>query len=134
MILKCKHCLAVPQKVKHRIATGPSNSTPGFKPKITESSHLKDTCGPKFRAVSLAIARRQKQDFPSGPGVKHLPANAGDTGSTPGQGRSHMPWSNEVHMPQVLKPACLEPMLHKRSHCNEKPTHGNWRVAPAHQN
>ena len=58
MILKCKHCLAVPRKVKHRIATGPSNSTPGFKPKITESSHMKDTCGPKFRAVSLAIARR----------------------------------------------------------------------------
>ena len=28
--------------------------------------------------------------------------------------------------PQLLKPACLEPMLHnKRSHCNEKPVHRN---------
>ena len=26
--------------------------------------------------------------------VKNLPANAGDTGSSPGPGRSHMPWSN----------------------------------------
>ena len=25
---------------------------------------------------------------------KNTPANAGDTGSSPGLGRSHMPWSN----------------------------------------
>ena len=25
--------------------------------------------------------------------VKNPPANAGDTGSSPGPGRSHMPWS-----------------------------------------
>ena len=29
--------------------------------------------------------------LPSGPEVKHLPANAGDTGLTPGPGRSHRP-------------------------------------------
>ena len=29
--------------------------------------------------------------FPSGPVVKNLPANAGDTGLIPGFGRSHMP-------------------------------------------
>ena len=33
-------------------------------------------------------------DFPGGTVVKNLPANAGDTGSSPGPGRSHMPWSN----------------------------------------
>ena len=33
-------------------------------------------------------------DFPGGAEVKNLPANAGDTGSSPGPGRSHMPWSN----------------------------------------
>ena len=33
-------------------------------------------------------------DFPGGEVVKNLPANAGDTGSSPGSGRSHMPWSN----------------------------------------
>ena len=33
-------------------------------------------------------------DFPGGPVVKNPPANAGDTGSIPGRGRFHMPWSN----------------------------------------
>ena len=32
--------------------------------------------------------------FPGGTVVKNLPANAGDTGSIPGPGRSHMPWCN----------------------------------------
>ena len=32
--------------------------------------------------------------FPGGAVVENLPANAGDTGSSPGLGRSHMPWSN----------------------------------------
>ena len=34
------------------------------------------------------------EGFPDGAVVKNLPANAGDTGSSPGLGRSHMPWSN----------------------------------------
>ena len=33
-------------------------------------------------------------DFPGGTVIKNPPANAGDTGSSPGPGRSHMPWSN----------------------------------------
>ena len=32
--------------------------------------------------------------FPGGAVVKNLPANAGDTDSSPGPGRSHMPRSN----------------------------------------
>ena len=32
--------------------------------------------------------------FPGGAVVKSPPANAGDTGSSPGPGRSHMPRSN----------------------------------------
>ena len=32
--------------------------------------------------------------FPGGAAVKNLPANARDTGSRPGPGRSHMPRSN----------------------------------------
>ena len=32
--------------------------------------------------------------FPAGAVVENLPANAGDMGSSPGLGRSHMPWSN----------------------------------------
>ena len=34
--------------------------------------------------------------------VESLPANAGDTGSSPGLGRSHMPWSNWAREPQLL--------------------------------
>ena len=86
-------------------------------------------------------------DCPGGTVVKNPPFNAGDTGSSPGPGRSHMPWSNKAHVPQLLsmcsrahKPQllshnycatttearCLEPMLcNKKSHHNEKPTHHN---------
>ena len=34
------------------------------------------------------------EGFPGGAVVESLPANAGDTGSIPGLGRSHMPQSN----------------------------------------
>ena len=34
------------------------------------------------------------QGFPGGSVVKNLPANARDTGSIPGPGRSYMSWSN----------------------------------------
>ena len=37
---------------------------------------------------------KSKQGFPGGTVVKNPPANAGDTGSSPGPGRSHMPRSN----------------------------------------
>ena len=32
--------------------------------------------------------------FPGGAVIENLPANAGDTGSSPGLGRSHVPRSN----------------------------------------
>ena len=70
--------------------------------------------------------------------VKNPPANAGDTGSSPGLGRSHMLQSKKTHVsqllslrsrarePQLLKPMRLEPVLrNKRSHRNEKPMHRN---------
>ena len=34
--------------------------------------------------------KKRKVDFPGGPVVKNLPANAGDMGSMHGLGRSHM--------------------------------------------
>ena len=77
-------------------------------------------------------------DFPGGAMVKNPPANSGDAGSNPGPGRSHVPRNNKArtsqlpslhsraHVPQLLKPARLEPVLHnKRSNCNEKPVHRN---------
>ena len=42
------------------------------------------------------------QGFPGGAAVENLPANAGDMGSSPGLGRSHMPWSNRAREPQLL--------------------------------
>ena len=38
--------------------------------------------------------RMMPRAFPGGTVVENLPANAGDTGSSPGLGRSHMPRSN----------------------------------------
>ena len=38
--------------------------------------------------------RKFGRDFPGGAVVKNPPANAGDTGSSPGLGRSHMPRSS----------------------------------------
>ena len=40
------------------------------------------------------IKEVRREDFPGGAVVKNPPANAGDTGSSPGPGRSHMPRSN----------------------------------------
>ena len=36
----------------------------------------------------------ESEGFPGGAVVKNPPANAGDTSSSPGLGRFHMPWSN----------------------------------------
>ena len=38
--------------------------------------------------------KNMDRDFPGGAVVKNPPVNAGDMGSIPGPGRSHMPWSN----------------------------------------
>ena len=38
--------------------------------------------------------KKSEVGFPGGAVVENLPANAGDTGSSPGLGRSHMPRSN----------------------------------------
>ena len=40
--------------------------------------------------------------FPGGAVAENPPANAGDMGSSPGQGRSHMPRSNWAREPQLL--------------------------------
>ena len=44
--------------------------------------------------VTEGLYKAETWDFPGGAVVKNPPANAGDTGSSPGPGRSHMPWSN----------------------------------------
>ena len=84
--------------------------------------------------------------FPGGAVVESPPANAGDTGSSPGPGGSHVPrssWACVTHLlslhsrarePQLLRPACLEPVLRNgRSHCSERPAHRNeeWPLLTA---
>ena len=67
-----------------------------------------------------------REGFLGGSVLKRLPVHAGDMGSVPDLGRSHMLWGNEACVPQLLslcsraselqllKPTGLEPMLHKR--------------------
>ena len=61
----------------------------------------------------LFSSKLGKRDFPSGAVAKNPPANAGDTGLSPGPGRSHMPRSNSARVPQVLNPRATttEPAL-----------------------
>ena len=51
---------------------------------------------------SKIVSKIENQGFPSGAVVKNPPANAGDTDSSPGPGRSHMPRSNYAREPQLL--------------------------------
>ena len=51
-------------------------------------------CDAVIYMLLINILNKMSRDFPGGAVVKNLPANAGDTGSSPGPGRSHMPWSN----------------------------------------
>ena len=44
--------------------------------------------------LQATLSEKEQQEFPGGPVVQNLPANAGDPGSTPGLGKSHMPWGN----------------------------------------
>ena len=74
--------------------------------------------------------------FPRGSVVKNLPANAGDMGSIPDPGGSHMLWSDEAHAPQLLslcsraqelklsKPVCPRACARNRkTHHNKQPVH-----------
>ena len=42
-----------------------------------------------FYSIEIILLRSRAQGFPGGSVVKDLPANAGDTGSIPGTGKSH---------------------------------------------
>ena len=53
-------------------------------------------------AQKNSFIRQSCRDFPGGAVVKNLPASAGDTGLSPGPGRSHMRQSNKAHAPQLL--------------------------------
>ena len=70
--------------------------------KCTLPLDYKNTDAPKTRVNSKlnnkdakgCPFKNAKSGFPGGAVVENLPANAGDTGSSPGLGRSHMLQSN----------------------------------------
>ena len=55
-----------------------------------------------FTATVFIIAKKLEAGFPGGAVVENLLVNAGDTGSSTGMGRSHMPRSNWAREPQLL--------------------------------
>ena len=56
---------------------------------------MKDEKSPtETTLLNIRVARIDGWGFPGGAVVGSLLANAGDTGSSPGLGRSHMPRSN----------------------------------------
>ena len=60
--------------------------------------------------------------------VGNLPANAGDTGSSPGLGGSHMPRSSWA---TTAEPACLEPVPRNgRGRDSERPAHRDEEWPP----
>ena len=48
------------------------------------------------------MEKKCREGFPGGTVVENLPASAGDTGSSPGLGRSCMPRSDWAREPQLL--------------------------------
>ena len=56
----------------------------------------------QFKGERIVFSINGSGGFPGGAVVGSLPANAGDTGSSPGLGRSHVPRSNWAREPQLL--------------------------------
>ena len=67
--------------------------------------------------IHMLRHKYSEQDFPGGPAVKNLPANAGDRGLIPGPGKSHVPRGKKACAPHLLT-LCFrawEPQLLKPS-------------------
>ena len=65
--------------------------------RISNETDLSCLPDPEFKKEVMKILmelRKAIEGFPDGTVVKNPPANAGDTGSSPGLGRSHMPRNN----------------------------------------
>ena len=62
--------------------------------KITSSQEVERKSFVEKVVLENGFKGWRSRDFPGGAVVKNPPANAGDTGSSPGPRRSHMLWSN----------------------------------------
>ena len=89
-----------------------SYRAPNWVPSMMQDKHLRLRGKAKSRGerkrhthLSTALSKQLKiplWGFPGGAVVENLPANAGDTGSSPGLGRSYMPRSKWAREPQLL--------------------------------
>ena len=71
----------------------------------------------------LLFLKIQLWGFPGGAVVENLPANAGDTGSSPGLGRSHMSRSKWAREPQLLSLRVWSLCSAIRGRDSERPAH-----------
>lgn len=73
-----------------------------------------------FSVYWIEFFEEHVMDFSGGIVVKSPPANVGDTGSTPGPGRLHMPWRTEAIL--TTTGACelqgLQVTTTETMHCN----------------
>ena len=72
----------------------------------------------------------EAESFPGGTVVENLPANAGDTGSSPGLGRSHMPRSSWAREPQLLSLRVWSLCSATGGRDSERPVHRNEEWPP----
>ena len=82
-----------------------------------------------FLIGKIEIIKVLTLDFSGGSVGESPAANAGDTGSIPGPGRFHTPWSKEPHALQVLSPFAATTEVHSPTACALQ-----RRVASIHYN
>ena len=80
--------------------------------------------------VFHCCAKAFQGGFPGGAVVENVPANAGDTGSSPGLGRSHMPRSGWAHEPQLLSLRVWSLCSATRGHDSERAAHRDEEWPP----
>ena len=74
------------------VFTSQTDELAAFRFMVTESTQGNRPMQKEFNVdTSIKVL---EEGFPGGAVVENLPANAGNTGSSPGLGRSHMPRSN----------------------------------------
>ena len=75
---------------------------------LDSTGHLKEILNFLFWSVNIHFSLNfhdyniKWRGFPGGAVVENMPANAGDTGSSPGLGRSYVPRSGWAREPQLL--------------------------------
>ena len=87
-----------------------------------------------LRQLGKPPSKESMWGFPGGAVVESLPADAGDTGSSPGLGGSHMPWSSWACEPQLLSLRVWSLCSATRGRDSERPAHCDEEWPPAHRN